>query len=192
MGGGGGGDAEIKETEDQKAAAQIAAEQWKIYQSQYVPAEKQYIQQALSRNDASQYAKVAGQAANANTLAYSPVAQAVAGQFAAKGIDPTSGRYQTGMHRAYLDMAKSGADTVNRAQVSNQDTYIQGLQNVTALGQGQATNAVAGFNDIAAQSGSYASQNAQNSYQRYSDNMQALTTVAGAAGRYALEPNKGG
>lgn len=183
---GGKSSGEIKETYDQKVAADVAAKQWALYQDMYVPVENQYISNVQGQNAEAKYSAVSG-AANASVAsAVSDAQRQNIAALVASGADPSSGRFLS----KTADLGAKGAaltgDTKSRAQYSQQSSYLQGMGNVVALGQGQATSATAGFNDIAQNSAEYASSKAQSDLNSSAGNQYLAGTVAGFGAQQAL------
>ena len=86
-----------------------------------------------------------------------------------------------------LDLAESGGENLGRAQFEQDNQKVMGLQNVTAIGQGQAGRAQAGLSGLAQQSSYDAIGDAKNAFSRRSANLQLLGNIAGAGTRYGME-----
>lgn len=57
---GGGGSVEVKETETQKAQAEVAESMWELYQQELAPYEDVFIQDVNKMNNPLAYQKAAG------------------------------------------------------------------------------------------------------------------------------------
>ncbi|EEQ12738.1 Uncharacterised protein [Yersinia frederiksenii] len=79
------------------------------------------------------------------------------------------------------DQVAGQIDTTNRAQTSQQDKYVAGLQDVVAMGAGQKADALSGYSNIASQSLNKATSDAQRSL----SDRQAVGQLVGAAGGLA-------
>jgi hypothetical protein len=176
----GGGSDEVKETSYEKAAAAVAAEQWGIYQNELSQYEDSFIERVGNFNSDSNMANAKADADLAYNSAYADSRNQLATNMAASGIDPSSAKFQETMADTVTEQAIGQADTVNRAQSSEQDKYIAGLSDVVSIGQGQKAEAMAGLSDIATMSASQAVSDAQNSFNTRSANSQLLGAVAGA------------
>ncbi|MDA1378666.1 hypothetical protein PCI56_00885 [Plesiomonas shigelloides subsp. oncorhynchi] len=126
----GGGSNEIQETEAQKAAADIASQQWNLYKNELSQFEDMFMDKVDDMNSQQEYDKLAGTAALGTAQAFGEVRQNMADSMASAGIDPTSGRYQDTMRDLETEQALSQTDTTNRAQSSQQDKYVAGLKDV--------------------------------------------------------------
>lgn len=177
-GGGGGG---IEDTEDQKALADIALDRFQRYQDLYVPAENRYIDEVLNYDSASRMEQAGGQA-TANVQ--QSFTEGFAGQrqdMAAQGINPTSGASQQALQAYGANSMFAQSDNMNRSEQSIQDAKITGLQNVTAMGQGVAGNAMQGLGDAASYSAEEARRRSDNAFNASSANRYVGGAVLGGA-----------
>lgn len=177
-----GGSNEIKETEAQKAAADVATEQWNIYKSDLQQYEDDFMDKVEDLNSEREYDKLAGTAALGTAQSFGEARSGLADSLAAGGVDPTSGKYQSAMSNLETDQALSHTDTTNRAQSSQQDRYVAGLKDVVSIGAGQKAEALAGMGDVANTSLRKAASDAQLSFQ----DKQATAGLVGAVGGAAL------
>jgi hypothetical protein len=108
------------------------------------------------------------------------------------GVNPNSGRFQGDVSGLGLDLAESGGENLGRAQFEQDNQKVMGMQNVTAIGQGQSGRAQAGLSGLAQQSSYDAIGDAKNAYNRRSANLQLVGNIAGAGTRYGMEksPNQ--
>ncbi len=153
MGGGGGG-VDIKDSEDQKAMAQIAKEKWQLYQSKFVPQENAWMADVASWNDADKYDQAAGKANAGTNSAYGHAMQQLLSQ------GGNTGRINAGINDLALGMANTRNENTNRMQISQQDQYVAGLQNIAQVGLGKETQALSTMSDAANISNAYAQQQA--------------------------------
>ena len=178
----GGGDPEIKETEAQKALADVALERWQSYKSMYLPAEQQYFDKVEAYNS-PQYQQKAGGAAAANVE--SAFGQAVQADVAAltsqgTGVNPNSGTFQSAMDDRQEQSGAARAENVNQSEQAVQDAYVGGMQNIVAMGNNQSTEAIAGMGDIANRSARVAQNDVYQDQVRDQGNEAAAGMVAGA------------
>lgn len=185
-----GGSREIKETSQEKAAAEVAMAQWKLYQQELSPFENLFMRQVDELDKESQYTQRAGEANLGYQQAFGHARQQTADSLLATGTDPGSGKFQSALQNNTSDQLVGQIDTRNRAQSSQQDRYIAGLQDVAAIGGGQKALALSGFNDIA----DVAQKRATNDAYRHLNDQLALGgavgTGLGMATRYYGMPNK--
>lgn len=177
-----GGSNEIKETEAQKAAADVASEQWSLYKNDLQQYEDLFMDKVEDLNSEREYDKLAGTAALGTAQSFGEARSGLADSLAAGGVDPTSGKYQSAMSNLEADQALSQTDTTNRAQSSQQDRYVAGLKDVVSIGAGQKAEALAGMGDAANTSLRKAASDAQTSFQ----SKQATAGLVGAVGGAAL------
>ncbi|ARZ00547.1 hypothetical protein AXW38_06070 [Yersinia ruckeri] len=173
----GGGSTEVKETSQELAAAEIAGKQWQLYQSDLKPMENLFMDKVDGMNRESKYDDTAGTVNLGYQQAFGRARQQTAAELAASGMDPTSGKFQRALGDIQSDQVAGQIDTTNRAQTSQQDKYVAGLQDVVAMGSGQKADALSGYSNIANQSLNKASNDAQKSL----GDRQAVGQLVGAA-----------
>ena len=181
-----GGSNEVKETEAQKAQAEVAQKQWDLYKTDLQQYEDIFMDKVDALNNENEYDKLAGTAALGTAQSFGSARQGLADNLAAAGVDPTSGRYQEAMKDLETDQALSQTDTTNRAQSSQQDKYVAGLQDVASIGQGQKAEALQGYSDLASSSLNKAAVNAQTALANKGATQGAVGAVAGAGLAYGL------
>ncbi|WP_323899693.1 hypothetical protein [Aeromonas caviae] len=182
-----GGSNEIQETEAQRAAADVAMEQWDLYKNELQQYEDIFMEKVDDLNSEGEFDKLAGTAALGTAKAFGEARAGLADSMAASGVDPTSGRYQEAMEGLATDQALSQTDTANRAQSSQQDKYVAGLKDVVSIGAGQKAESLAGIGDVATTSLSKATSDAQSSYQSQQATAGLVGTLAGAGTAYGLK-----
>lgn len=177
----GGGGGSIDDTEDQKALADIALDRFQRYQSLYVPAENRFIDQVQSYDSEARMNQAAGAAVGNVQQAFSEGFQDQRADMAAQNINPASGMYQQAVSDFGNNMMFAQADNVNRSEQSIQDAKLTGLQNVVAMGQGVAGNAIQGLSDAAGYSAQDAQRRAENSFNRRMGNQYIGGMALGGA-----------
>ncbi|MBF4365946.1 hypothetical protein, partial [Vibrio anguillarum] len=110
---------------------------------------------------------------------YGKAREATAEYLTASGSDPSSGKFKATLSSLATDQTLAEGDTVNRAQVNEQDKYVVGKQDVVALGAGQKAEGLAGMEETARLSLKKAAEDAATSFNRRSGNAQAVGTLAG-------------
>lgn len=186
MSGGGDSDNTIKDTPEQRYAAQVAAEKWNFAQSALAPLEDQYMANVEDMDSAGRMGYIRGQANQASMDNLSQGLQQVNAQLGQAGINPNSGRW-VGTQADFAEQnAQQGGETMGRAQFQQEAEQVKGLQNIVAMGSGESTQAQAGLSDIAATSAADARSDATNNFNRRSANLQLLGAAAGAAANYGM------
>ena len=102
------------------------------------------------------------------------------------GINPNSGLFKAELDKLDRRKAEVKADSMSQAQLGQQNRYEGGLSNIVRMGQGQATEAIQGFGDMASMSGQKAYNDARNAMQNRNNNAQIGGQVIGAGVRYGL------
>ncbi|MHB0820134.1 hypothetical protein ACYCFK_17890 [Stutzerimonas stutzeri] len=191
MSGGGGGSNDIKDTPEQRHAAQVAAEKWNYAQDTLAPLEVRYMANVEDMGSAGRMSYIRGATNQASMNNLSQGMQQVGSQLGQAGINPNSGRWQGTQADWAEQNAQQGGETMGRAQFQQSAEQIKGLQNIVAMGAGESTQAQAGLSDIASTSASDARSTAANNFNRRSANLQLLGAAAGAATSYGMN-NFGG
>ncbi len=191
MSGGGGGDTTVKDTPEQRQLAQVAAEKWNFAQEKLAPLENAYMESVGDMTSDANMSYIAGRTLQSQQQAVSEASDQAGLQLSQAGIDPSSGRAQSAMSGIALGGASAGGETLGRAQFEQENQQVRGLQNIVAIGQGQAGQAQQGLSSIASQSAADAQQAAANRFNRRSANLQLLGQVAGAGtANYLNQPSQ--
>lgn len=187
-----GSSPKIDETEEQKELAAIAAEKMNYFENELKPMRDVFIADTLKGNDQVNFDRLKGSVkADAGSFLNEHLDGAQAG-LNSSGIDPTSGRYSAGVGGVANAAAEIEADTVNRAQSSQQDSYLMGLGNLVAMGEKKSMQAIDGLSDIAAKSVDHARQSVSNKLSLRDDARTGLGLATAVAADTALNKNKGG
>ncbi|HBJ7176182.1 TPA: hypothetical protein LDI53_002481 [Salmonella enterica subsp. enterica serovar Chincol] len=185
MGKGGGGSGEIKETSQQKAQAEIAMKQWRLYSDKLKPMENIFMADVDKLNNKDKYQNLAGVTNLGYQKQFGEVRHQAANQLAAAGVDPGSGKFQDTMNDISGEQAIGQTDATNRVQSSQADKYVAGLQDVVALGAGQKADALQGYNSLAENSLRKAGMDAQAAYMRRQGKASLVGAGMGALAGYA-------
>ncbi|WP_428398317.1 hypothetical protein [Marinobacter salarius] len=186
-----GGGNDIEDTPEQRYLAQVAAEKWNFAQEELAPLENKYMESVDDMDSESKMSYIRGRTMQAQTQAQSQAQNELSKGQGRAGINPNSGRAQGDQTGLALDIAEAGGENLGRAQFEQDNQKIMGLQNVTAIGQGQSGRAQAGLSRMAQESSNDAVSDAKQAFNRRSANLQLVGTVAGAGTRYGLENNWG-
>ncbi|WP_347506216.1 hypothetical protein [Pseudomonas anguilliseptica] len=188
MSGGGGKDQDntIKDTPEQRYAAQVAAEKWNFAQSTLAPLENEYMARVEEMDSAGRMSYLRGVTSQASQAQLSNGLADVGQQLGMAGVDPSSGRWNGTMTDLGQGVALAGGETMGRAQFQQSAEKIRGLQNITAIGSGQSGQAQVGLSQMASQSAADARSEVANNFNRRSANLQLLGAAAGAATSYGM------
>lgn len=188
---GGGGDNKIEETEQQKALAEVSMKEWRNYLDKYRPFENAYMDDVDRMNTSQQYDQVAGLAAVPVESEFTNAVMQTSDAMVGAGLNPNSGIFKAELDKLDRRKAQVKADSMSQAQLGQQNRYVGGIQNIVRMGQGQATEAVQGFGDMASMSGQKAYNDARNTLENRSNNAQIGGQVIGAGVRYGLRQYNG-
>ena len=145
---GGGGSTKIKDTKSQKALASIAAQRFNLYQQYYRPLENEFMAQVASMKDPSAFESVEGYVSALQQPEFQAARANMQRQAFAQGADPTSGQYQAAASQMQQAQARGMGLGTTEALSGQVDRYYQGMQNIIAMGQGQAGQAISGLSDV--------------------------------------------
>ena len=185
----GGGSATIKDTAAQKKLASIAAQRFNLYQQYYVPLENQYMSDVFAMKSPAAFKEVEGFVSALQQPEFQAGRRQLQAQAFAQGMDPTSGQYQARAAQ-FQEAQAQGMGRGSAEALSGQlDRYYQGMQNIIAMGQGQAGKAMSGLGDVGALAQERGRSIAQQSLGRYTSNLGAAGTGAGLGFGYYLSQN---
>ncbi|WP_440997651.1 hypothetical protein [Arhodomonas sp. SL1] len=172
----GGGDAEVKETEDEKVLAQVGKQQWERYKDVFAPLENQYMDRVrMGEPERAQAEGVANAAVQQN---YSGQPDQITGQSIERGAG-MEGAGVSALQSSALDRAATQAMTGVNAQQNVSDAHYEGLESVIQLGRGKSASAVQGMSNIAARSNQEAVNSALQDFERRRSNVNAAAWGAG-------------
>ena len=192
MSGGGGSksDNTIHDTPEQRYAAQVAAEKWNFAQSTLAPLENEYMDRVEDMTSGDRMSYLRGRSNLNQQSQLSEGLGQIGQQMGLAGLDPSSGRFTSTQADLAGGMAQVGGEQAGRSQFEQQTQQIRGLQNITAIGTGQAGQAQVGLGRIADQSAVDARSDAVTSFNRKSANLQLLGALGGAASNFGLNTYK--
>ena len=183
----------IADTPSQKALASIAAQRFNLYQQYYVPLENQYIGEVYSMMDPSAFDSVSGFVNAATQPQFQAAARNMQSMAFQRGIDPQSGQYQARAEDLARVQARGQSEGLVQGLSSQVDRYYQGMQNIVAMGQGQAGQAITGLGEIGRQAQSVAGARARTALAGDLARGQMLGTAVGTGiGLYGMNSGGGG
>ncbi len=176
---GGGGSANIQETKSSKKLASIAAQRFNLYQKYHVPMENQFISEVQAMNTQASFDTVEGVVAASMKPQFQQMYNQVKQNLAQQNVDPSSGKYEAITSQVAQAEAR-GVGTGTASGLGGQvDRYYQGMQNVVALGQGQAGTSISGLGDIASMAGNVGRAQASSRLDRYLGRQEMAGTLVG-------------
>ncbi len=175
-----GGSNQIPETEEERALAEVAEHKFQYYKDHYAPMEDKFMERVDNMDKKGSYDFVRGAAGSSASRAFGDAKRGVRSQMEQQGLNPASGRYQGTMDAMTREQGGAASETMTRAGNQQQDEYVQGLANVTAIGRGQATNAQHGLSDVAYSASQDAASRAEDSFNRRHATGQLAGMAAGA------------
>lgn len=175
-----GGSTEVKETSQQAAAAYVARQQWDTYQNELKPYENIFMNKVEGLNDQQKYDDIAGDVNLGYQQQFGQVRRQAADGLASVGVDPSSGKFQSGLKDITTDQVTGTIDATDRSQTDQQNKHVAGLQDVQAMGAGQKAEAMQGYQGIAAASQQKAISDAQSSLSKQQASKGLISTVGGA------------
>lgn len=183
MGGSSGG-VDVKDSEDQKALANIAKEKWRLYQREFVPIEDRWIEQINGSDGGWNNQRYYDQAAGIGNVSAKNNFGLALNQ--AMGRGGNMARLGAVIGQQAIGQAATETDLISRMENSQQDRYIQGLGAISAMGAGREQQAINTMHNAASMSMERARNDAVNSFNRGAANREMIGMGIGAAGRYGL------
>ncbi len=145
--------------------ARIAREQWDVYKENYLPLEKELVEDARNYDTAERRDQAANSAMADQQREFDAAQAQMTGRLASMGLNPADGRFQSGMQSMAVTAAanKAGAGTLARRAVETEGY----ARRATAVGlgkgiPGQAQSGLAAAQQGLANSARMQSQNAAN------------------------------
>ncbi|HCH6137850.1 TPA: hypothetical protein NK184_004352, partial [Vibrio parahaemolyticus] len=135
----GKGPEKAKPTADQIAAAEVAAKEWNRYQEVFVPIENEYMRITEKMGDEANYEKIAGAANTTSNSATSSAVNQTQKQLSASGFNPSSGKASSASNDIISGSNANEVQTTAQGQHNVTERFTGNLQNVVAMGRGQAT-----------------------------------------------------
>lgn len=182
----GGGDGKIDETEAEKAQAQVAMKRWEYYQNNLKGYEDKFMGEVDNLNSSANIDR-------AENLAMSPIAKQFAQegmqirkQSQSSGVNPNSGKAMSMNSALSGAQASAEVDARSRGVASQQANYVTGLQNIVAMGNGQAGQAMQGMTDIAQSAQQNAYTKAQSALSDRNNIRSGVGAAVGTGTRYGL------
>ncbi|WP_228286694.1 hypothetical protein [Pectobacterium carotovorum] len=117
MGKGGGGSTEVKETSQQTAAADVARQQWDLYQNELKPYENLFMDKVEGLNDQQKYDGIAGDVNLGYQQEFGKARRQAADGLASAGVDPSSGKFQSTLKDVATDQVAGTIDATNRSRM---------------------------------------------------------------------------
>ncbi|EMO0513738.1 hypothetical protein ABQ428_07130 [Citrobacter freundii] len=145
---GGGGSVEVKETETQKAQAEVAESMWELYQQELAPYEDVFIQDVNKMNNPLAYQKAAGDTNMSYSSQFSDARDNAANSLTSAGVNPNSGKFGTTQNSLTRQQAFQENDAINQAQSSQGDQYVGGLEDALAIGSGESTQNMSALDSL--------------------------------------------
>ena len=183
----GGGDNEIKDTQQQKDLAYVAAQGWNFSQEELAPLQQMYMDKVDATADPSRKEFISGRANLGQQSATGEAVSQITTGAASKGLDLNSGKFKSGLTDIATGAGSSGGQVASQGKFEQDSQYIKGMQSIVDIGSGQQAQAVAGLSDMASVAGANARSDATNTFNRRSANLQTLGTLAGAGARYGMQ-----
>lgn len=187
MGKGGGGSTEVPETAAEIALAETSAKKWQDYQENFVPLENQYMKRVDDMGTQNSINRV-------GNAAMGQVDQQMRGQNAGltqqsfqHNLDPTSGGFKTKSIALNSAIDQTRQNAVNNGQFAAENSHIQGLGNIVAMGNNQETTAFNSMGSLASQAAGQAINDAQANYTKWQGDQEMKGAIAGGLASYGMD-----
>lgn len=179
-------DNEIKDTQQQKDLAYVAAQGWNFSQKELAPLQDLYMDKVDSMADPSRKEFIAGRANLGQQAATGEAVDQVTTGAASRGLDLNSGKFKGALTDIATGAGSTGGQVAAQGKFEQDSQHIKGMQSIVDIGSGQQAQAVAGLSDIASVAGANARSDATNSFNRRSANLQTIGALAGAGTSYMM------
>lgn len=186
MCGGGGKTPEVKETAAERALAETSAKKFQDYQANFVPLENQYMERVEQIGSDTNIDKVGANAQAGAAKEFSGLRSKMDSQSFARNLDPTSGAYQNGSREVSNTFKRAVDDAGNNGRFAAENSYIQGLGNIVAIGNGQDTTAFNSMGALASQATNEAITDAKVDFYNKQSDEELKGAVVGGLTSYGL------
>ena len=184
--GGGGGDGRVKDTAAQKKLAQIAAKRFNLYQKHFVPLEQQFMTDVFNLRSPGEFQNVEGFVSAVQNPEYQNARNQLEEQAFSAGVDPSSGQFQSASTAITEAQQRGSALGTTEALSGQTDRFYQGIQNIVALGEGQAGDSMSGLGDIGDIAAQRAHASAKTAFAKRQIGTTAIGTGVGLGAGYWL------
>lgn len=178
------GDApEQKETEQERALAEVANEKWSRFKEVGAKAQDDYMGKVkdMGTEASSKFARGAAASATAAEFSKAPL-------LTRPGLSLASPAVKSSMLGLALDRAKSSGENTMGAALSREDQHAGGVQSVVAMGEGESAAAQSGISDVAGMAAQKAGLDAVEKFNSRAAKMSAAGTLVGAGLQGLGEP----
>ena len=183
-----GGGYEVEETAEEKELANISMEKWERYKTKFRPLEDQYMAKVDNMGSDASYDRIGGLAGNAMVAGAGSQIDAGNQAMFQGGINPNSGKFMGANSALMSKGSKVLSAAVNSANMGLGNERISRMEGLVNIGQGQAAGAVKSLSDIASSSVDQANSSAENRYNNYAGNLEAIGTAGGMGLRTYMNP----
>lgn len=183
----GGGNYEVPETAEEKELASISLEKWNRYKDVFRPLEDQYMAKVGNMASDANYERIGGLTGNAIKVGAGGQTDTANQAMFQGGINPNSGKFMAANSALMTKGSKVLSSAVNQANRGLGTEKIARMEGIVNIGQGQSSDAVKGFSDIAASSVDTAEQRAKGIYNDYQGTLESIGTAGGAGLRGYME-----
>jgi hypothetical protein len=183
----GGSDSQVPESPEQIAEANVFQQKYADYQRRWQPV-VQFFQQRVDQSQQPTRAFLGGEGVTDVRGQFSNAGQRMSMALRDAGVETGSGRDVFGLRKFANYEASATGGAVTAADASADKSYLEGLQQIMAIGQGQQATASTSLSDLANLGGEVTAANANASAANAEGLGQAIGTGVGYAGTYGLQP----
>jgi hypothetical protein len=171
---------EPKETPQQRAFAEVAKAQMADYRKRWLPLQRKLAEDVKDAGavDSFERRQAAGKAATDSAIRFGEAKGKVESVLSDAG-GAASSKFKLGVTGLGQDEAQSRGMGMVATDQAIDDSYLEGLGMIAAMGRGERQGALQGMGDVAAMSGRAAAQDAELAAQRRAGNAQLVGQVAG-------------
>jgi hypothetical protein len=163
-------------------------EKWERYKTKFRPLEDQYMAKVDNMGSDASYDRIGGLAGNAMVAGAGSQIDAGNQAMFQGGINPNSGKFMGANSALMSKGSKVLSAAVNSANMGLGNEQISRMEGIVNIGQGQAAGAVKSLSDIASSSVDQANSSAENRYNNYAGNLEAIGTAGGMGLRTYMNP----
>lgn len=172
---------QAKETPQQRAMAELAANQMVDYRKRWLPVQKKLAENIQRAGEADSFERdaAAGRASTETAVRFGEARGGIESALTDAGAGPNSSKFKLATMGLGDDEATSRGLGFVASDQAIDDAYLQGLGALTTIGRGERAGAINGMQQVADMSGRQAQADAQISAQHRMGNAQMAGQVIG-------------
>jgi len=169
------------ETAQERAFAEVAQARMLDYQKRWAPLQAKLAEdvQSMGKADSFERRRAAGKSSTDSAIRFNEAKQGVEAGLTNVGAGPGSSKFKLAVTGVGADEATSRGLGIAASDQAIDDSYIEGLGKIAAMGRGEAQGAIRGMGEVGQMAARQAASDAELSAQHRAGNAALVGQVAG-------------